>query len=278
LSQSRQLLPELPYWPELPLQRRWLSGSALYWAVAARRPIQPEKVRWVSMDWIRNEDAWRRLVAILTLDRTRPFFADLGLGFVRPDTAQKILQQWLHRYLAAQAAGTPRPRVIELIQALATEFGCDEAERFGRCAQDGYFLAHDRPLNQWRRCMSRWCRRPEVWRQLGLPAERSEVLRQECLEATSDEAVETASDAQPLSDWDLGVYAALGFDDDENDPLTSVTLTIDRIKFLHFWKKLAQELNERQREALLENARRMVAAEGSAQPLEAMPTERWPEC
>src|SRR5258708_5574365 len=95
-----------------------------------------------AVDWIRNEDAWRRLVAILSLDRTRLFFPDLGLGFVPPDTAQRILRQWLHRYLAAEASGNPRPRVAELIQALAAELGEDEAERFGRRAQYAYFLAH----------------------------------------------------------------------------------------------------------------------------------------
>jgi hypothetical protein len=78
-----------------------------------------------------------------------------------------------------------------------------------------------------------------------------------------------------LSDWDLGVYAALGFDDDENDPLTSVTLTIDRIKFLRFRQELERMLNDHQRGVLLENARRITAAEGSRLPLDPMiPTRR----
>jgi hypothetical protein len=234
-----------------------------------------------AMDWIRNEDAWRHLVAILTLDRVKPFFPDLGLGFVPPDTAQRILRQWLHRYLAAEVLGNPTPRVVELIRALAAEFGENEAERFGRQAQGGYFLAHDAPLNRWRRWMSGWSRRPELWQQLGMPAERSEALRQACLKATSGDAVIAAEDAvlaQPLSDWDLGVYAALGFDDDESAPLSSVVLTIGRIRFLRFWRELDQVLSERERQTLLENARRMVAAEGSRLPVDPTPARGEMEC
>src|SRR4051794_38685138 len=121
------------------------------------------------MDWIKNEDAWRRLVAILSLDLTKPFFADLGLGFVAPDAAQSILRQWLHRYLAAEASGGVRPPVAELIAALAAEFGEADAERFGRRAQYGYFLSDDVVFNRWWRSMSRWCRRPELWQKLSLP-------------------------------------------------------------------------------------------------------------
>lgn len=229
------------------------------------------------IDWIKNEDAWRRLVAILTLDRVKPFFPDLGLGFVPMETVQKVLRQWLHRYLAAEASGNPRPPVAELMLALAAELGEDDAERFGRQAQDAYFLADDAPLNRWRRWMTRWSRRPDLWQELRLPAERSEALRQACLRATSEETVLAAADAlqaQPLSDWDLGVFAALGFDDDENDPLTSVTLTINRLNFRRFWQELHRVLNEREKQVLLENARRLVAAEGSRLPVDPMPTVR----
>jgi hypothetical protein len=213
-----------------------------------------------------------RLIAVITLDRAAAFWDAIGVqgaeprhGLITPMRAW--LQQNLERQTIQGAENRPQTGLLARIQAA---HGFPAAERTQR------WVAHtahpDSMERTWQVVLTRAARTPPDWALLGLPRE----LESEAVEATASDSkqAEAYSHAE-LSDWDLGIWALLKFDEDENDPVNDLQLLSSRWKFMGLWRRLGNAVNDR--ENFVHAANSIARGLGFKTPLQWVGTEDWPQ-
>ncbi len=205
---------------------------------------------------------WSLMLVWLSLDGIRPLFEPMGLvvpgGFV-PTLRQAILRH------ARPDPSRPSMFVPDTLQTLADTFGDEpvgslvEWARFVFTYDDTEHL----DLRRWQAAMETMAGDEEAWGSLGLPEHLREPARGRLLAQVECEAIEDCLDqlaGDPLSDWDVCIHVARGFEPDDgdpaaNDPARFARDTAQTRRRRDYWAWLLGGLDERGREGLYQAVR-----------------------
>jgi len=219
------------------------------------------------------EHEWKRMVAILSLDRALPFFTHIALAPNDISAFQHLLRRWLHGSLSGSSNATSK----SLISELREQLGDASATEFERWVEGVYFARDDPSILTWQFLLVGCCRNGERWRTLVPQA--SEELRHVCMKIIADDRAQSVAQAAydlPLSNWDLGIYALFNFDEDENDPITRLELIVEQVMFMKIWRLMEGSIPADDRDAFLGRAQVMASQMKSRVELRWPETEYWP--
>jgi hypothetical protein len=211
---------------------------------------------------------------LLTLDVVGPFYDLMGLTQEAQAGLQKALRAATlatrKQLVVALTNQGPQPTLATFCQDLGGRIGTSVAEHLAwwvRHVLHENVQAHV-PVTNWRDLLRRCAREgEESWRRLPFPAQLSPEVSKRF--GTSVDGKEYARlrktlEDQPLSDWDLHMYASQTYDFDDNregvgrTPSTEVSLTVSVHQQYVFWAWLLRTLTPQQQTKLQEKALEIV--------------------
>jgi hypothetical protein len=200
---------------------------------------------------------WSTLLVLLSLDVVIPHCARMRLqlpgGFV-PVVRDVILR---HASVDRQPSREPSYFVPESLEVIARTFNEETCVRFIRWGRTifTYTRSEHPTLKRWCDVLNAVVGDEARWRALRLPSDVSDEARRRfaSVDAAAADSMADPDREQPLSDWDVCLYALRGFDDDDrgddaNRPTRWVEDTIRTARRLEYWRWLLGRLSgERQR-------------------------------
>jgi hypothetical protein len=200
---------------------------------------------------------WPEAVGIISLDRVRPFLADLDLPESDVTRSYTALREFVLRHDAWMNQDDDSPVEPELARNLSdmlAEIMRDAGERAVasiRAYVDSYLRFESVPTwqEQWRRLTWRLAHRYEAEsfaRSYSLPIDTTErlfrlVTAWASAETTVEERIDLARDSQ-LVGWDATFYALYRRETAEADPLLSLKFYLEKRLFDRTWWTLVEGL------------------------------------
>ncbi len=235
-----------------------------------------------------------RAVMLLSLDRTRPFAHEMGLSvrgeFPWAECMRDFIREYRRAFYRDAPPHAPAESLPDVAEFTRVRLGADA----GRALR--WWLAHvyaeapsDHPeYRAWEDVLRHARRRPAVWSHLDLPprlAGRVRELFEEAIDPDRLEPIRERVRSQPLSDWDLHLYAVNAWNDDLPDapvgPDLAIYLITRDYRNRVFWDALTRELTAEEQRAVHAAAQATVdvtpelAYVGALPPLAALGME-WP--
>lgn len=223
---------------------------------------------------------WKKAVPLLSLDVIRPFFGEMGIG--APDAAvfQRLFRQCVVKARPSRASGVPNPSpeawITDVTSRLRDLFGEAFVDQFRRWMFSVLFPPADLPYNAWRLILSDCSRTPESWQSLGFPATVAEPLRQRLLEVldwTGLQGIAEEIRRQPLSEWDLALYALYDYYQEANDPIADAVAASKRRRLFAFWRDLEKATTAEERIRLLQGGQERAKQKGMSLTLSLLRLE-----
>lgn len=239
-----------------------------------------------------NPARWNKLISLLSMDVVLPFFDQMGLKL--PVQASvggpRLLQQLLRheiiegRRLYARHGRSPAP--AEVLSHVASTLG---HQAISHLSWWGRRVFSDDPskdhisLDRWRPIVSFCARDAELWTQLELSlwAHREHFV--ESLRVDDYRKLQADVDRQPLSDWDLHLYALELYDDAlyESDfgqvrdgPRLWIRPTVRAYRQYLFWAPVLRAMTSEQQQRLWEQGRTIAREEELLAKPELLPEPR----
>lgn len=234
------------------------------------------------MQNLKNSWFREKAVPILSLDSIRPFFQEMGLCVPDEANFQKLLRQSLVAFRPSRASGVRPPDpavwVSEVVSRMTTIFGDTFVAKFRKWMSSVLFPPPDLPYNAWRLIFSDLSRSPESWQYLELPPDQAEPLRKRYSTLTDWAPVQAIADrvkAQPLSEWDLAIFALYNFYEEANDPVAEALAASKRRHLFTFWRELEQAATVDKQRMLL-RAQVLAKKKGMTLTLGLLDSGDWP--
>ncbi len=222
---------------------------------------------------------WLGILQIVSLERSEPFLADLGLAGFDPAVLRSVAREALDAiYPIEEDYDVGLEEFVAILEAalerLGSELGPQWAERFlAYCATEmPYYGAEERREDDWNQLFRKLVfghdgRSPLV--EPGLPVEALRAVRRavrDHIDPHLDVRSDTA-DALPRSAWDEVVYARY----DGWSPLDEVYAIVSYYQVLGAWRAIEAALSADELAALVEWGRRQAAVLPGMRPDEIAP-------
>jgi hypothetical protein len=212
-----------------------------------------------------DPNGWPFVFTLLSMDVVVVFYELVGLKIAAPQAFRDLLRVQilqLRREFATPPEGLfyPTERVLGPV---GYAFG--ETQRNHLVWWAHHIFAWDiqehRALIMWTDILRHCAGEPESWRELGFRAQLDDAVRREFLKSIDRSPYDQRyleTYAQPLSDWDLHIYAIHLFDDEDdaapNGPHSYLYQTFMNNQGYHFWDWLLNQLEPSEQAALQRNA------------------------
>jgi hypothetical protein len=214
---------------------------------------------------------WVRATCLLSLDEVLPYYDLMGLRPGNPDGLRRVLRRLI---VTARKEERPLHEALgpdRVTAAVGAALGGPAGTHLGWWVRHVLHLdpRDNAGLTRWMWLLRR-CRPPNPrWDQLGFPPGlRKEAADQLLRAIDTDEYTRRRAglSGRPLSDWDLHLYAAVPYADDDPDgdstPQVHVQLTITDYQGYAFWAWLLKTLQPHQIDELWQTATRVVSEPG----------------
>lgn len=209
---------------------------------------------------------WARAVCLLSLDEVLPYYDLMGL---RPRNGRELMQELRRQIIASRVSQDPAGGELAPERLLTAVEGALGHQVRTQLDWWVHHLLHLSPqdnlaLGRWMWLLRRSRPPSPLWEKVGIPAEVRTEAANRLLRAISTEEYQRRRKElanQPLSDWDLHLYASVPYTDDAPGPSTPqvyVTLTILDYQGYVFWGWLLRNLRTDQLEHLWESGNRIV--------------------
>lgn len=208
---------------------------------------------------------WPLIFTLLSMDVVVPFYELMGLRVSAPNSLRDLIRSEILQTRRKFTSGPPGNA------AYAPQETLDILEAHGVC-QRGFLsrwgqrvfawdLQEHRNLRLWDAVLRDCIGDAGKWRQLCIPERLADAARQQFLRAIDREAYDTLHAEicrNPLSDWDLHMYAVNLFDDEDpaipTGPSTYVYPTFKNYQGYSFWTWLNHQSTPSEQETLRRNA------------------------
>jgi hypothetical protein len=214
---------------------------------------------------------WGFIFTLLSMDVISPLYEAMGLQLQQKQQFIQLLRRLVlenRRIYEANPTVVP-PLAERVLEEMAVFLDRTETEHFYNWAVNVFiWVPADQPhWTAWETLFLRYAYNDGARDQLGLPLERRDVILAEYRRAVNIEDVEELVRQlknQPLSDWDLEMYAIHNFNnnDDLSDPFANVLRTVELNRFQLFWEQLHRKLSTGEMMRLWEHGQRMAEEMG----------------
>jgi hypothetical protein len=222
---------------------------------------------------------WGELVTLLSMDVVRPFYDLMGLRLIEADALQRIMRKEIvtSRKNWMVLTDTVSPIIPEvIIRAVAESLGSEASHHLVWWERHIFFwdATHDSlNLQKWSTILQHCRHEARLWDRLFSTSIREEAMDRFRRSYTMEEydRRQAAVDAQPLSDWDLHLYALRLYDDNlygakdythvPDGPRLYVNPTVWAYQGYEFWTWVLRALSPDRLDGLWEEAGRILEDE-----------------
>jgi hypothetical protein len=211
----------------------------------------------------------------------------MGLGWLPRDRFRPLLRQWITENRQRHLESPTRiPDFTKLVFGrIQEELGDDFGENLRRWATGVFcYVTRDQPdWAAWHVALQRFTYDQRARAELPLPQPRRDELLAsfgQSVDTSDIERMIKEQKQQPLSDWDLEMYALHHFNDEVGpDPFDAILATVEIRRLQDFWPELLRLLPPAEQELLWERARSTLGqlglkrAETLARPSTMKPVE-----
>jgi hypothetical protein len=197
-----------------------------------------------------RSERWGACGILLSLDCMQPFIKPMGLQLETESlklAAREVII--VNRTAFEQGHHTKPTFAARLLECIDSRFGERARRHFVLWFSLVFtFDVHDHyEWQQWHSAFLRFSGSFSSWEQLGIPSKNSWFLYEKYLAMMHEVdiwALWKEKRRNPLSDWDLEMYAIHDFDDESRDPFNWVVLTYETNCFRRFWSELRMTLTD----------------------------------